>query len=81
MDAKRLESFPLFRDLSRKERDQIARWTDEGAEVTYCIVTDGAVIPPGTAWTRMIIRRLDGELAPGERAVGGLAVSPLIGIS
>ena len=29
MDAKRLESLPLFRDLSRKERDRIARWTDE----------------------------------------------------
>jgi CRP/FNR family cyclic AMP-dependent transcriptional regulator len=29
VDAKRLESLPLFCDLSRKERDQIARWTDE----------------------------------------------------
>jgi CRP/FNR family cyclic AMP-dependent transcriptional regulator len=29
VDAKRLESLPLFRDLSRKERDRIARWTDE----------------------------------------------------
>ncbi len=29
MDAKRLEPLPLFRDLSRKERAQIARWTDE----------------------------------------------------
>ena len=29
MDAKRLEPLPLFRDLSRKEREQIARWTDE----------------------------------------------------
>ena len=29
MDAKRLETLPLFRDLSRKERDQISRWTDE----------------------------------------------------
>ncbi len=29
MDAKRLESIPLFRDLSRKERDQVSRWTDE----------------------------------------------------
>jgi CRP/FNR family transcriptional regulator, cyclic AMP receptor protein len=29
VDAKRLEPLPLFRDLSRKERDQIARWTDE----------------------------------------------------
>jgi CRP/FNR family cyclic AMP-dependent transcriptional regulator len=29
LDVKRLEKLPLFRDLSRKERDQIARWTDE----------------------------------------------------
>ena len=29
MDAKRLESIPLFRDLSRKDRDQVSRWTDE----------------------------------------------------
>jgi CRP-like cAMP-binding protein len=29
VDAKRLESLPLFRDLSRKEREQVARWTDE----------------------------------------------------
>ncbi|MGZ6545209.1 MAG: cyclic nucleotide-binding domain-containing protein [Actinomycetota bacterium] len=29
MDVKRLETLPLFRDLSRKERDQISRWTDE----------------------------------------------------
>jgi len=29
VDAKRLESLPLFRDLSRKERERIARWTDE----------------------------------------------------
>ena len=29
MDAKRLESIPLFRQLSRKDRDQVSRWTDE----------------------------------------------------
>ncbi len=29
MDEKRLASIPLFRDLSRKERDQVSRWTDE----------------------------------------------------
>ena len=29
MDARRLESIPLFRQLSRKERDQVSRWTDE----------------------------------------------------
>jgi CRP-like cAMP-binding protein len=29
MDAKRLESVPLFGDLSKREREQIARWADE----------------------------------------------------
>jgi len=29
MDAKKLDSIPLFRDLSRKEREQIARRADE----------------------------------------------------
>lgn len=29
MDSRRLESIPLFRQLSRKERDQVSRWTDE----------------------------------------------------
>jgi mannose-1-phosphate guanylyltransferase len=48
-----------------------------GAAVDRCIVTDGARIPAGTSWTDQIIRRLDGELAPGERAIGDLAVSSL----
>ena len=29
MDAKRLEPIPLFADLSRKERDAVAKWADE----------------------------------------------------
>ena len=29
MDAARLQSIPLFADLSNKEREQIARWADE----------------------------------------------------
>jgi len=29
VDAKRLEAIPLFRDLSKKEREQVARWADE----------------------------------------------------
>jgi mannose-1-phosphate guanylyltransferase len=49
----------------------------DGARVERCIVTDGARIPAGTSWTSQIIRRLDGELAPGEAAIGELAVSPL----
>jgi NDP-sugar pyrophosphorylase family protein len=56
-------------------------WDDvtigEGAAVDRCVVTDGVRIPPGTLWKDQIIRRLDGDLTPGERAVGNLAVSPL----
>jgi CRP-like cAMP-binding protein len=29
VDAKRLEGLPLFRDLSRHDRERIARWADE----------------------------------------------------
>ena len=29
MDAKRLEPIPLFADLSRRERDAVAKWADE----------------------------------------------------
>jgi NDP-sugar pyrophosphorylase family protein len=49
----------------------------EGAVVERCIVTDGARIPARTTWKDQIIRRLDGELAPREQAIGRLAVSPL----
>lgn len=56
-------------------------WDDveigDGAVVEGCIVTDGARIPAGTSWKDEIIRRRDGELAPGEQAIGGLAVSRL----
>jgi NDP-sugar pyrophosphorylase family protein len=61
--------------------DRSILWDDvaigDGAVVERCIVTDGARIPPRTAWKDQIIRRLDGALAPGEQAVGGLAVSSL----
>jgi NDP-sugar pyrophosphorylase family protein len=56
-------------------------WDDvtigDGATVERCIVTDGVRVPPGTSWTHQILRRLDGELVPGEQAVGNLAVSSL----
>jgi CRP-like cAMP-binding protein len=29
VDAKRLEALPLFRDLSKADRERIARWADE----------------------------------------------------
>jgi ADP-glucose pyrophosphorylase len=56
-------------------------WDDvevgDGAVLDTCVVTDGVSIPSSTAWTHQIIRRLDGDLAPGETAVGNLAVSDL----
>jgi NDP-sugar pyrophosphorylase family protein len=56
-------------------------WDDveigEGATLDRCIVTDGVRVPPRTSWSRQILRRLHGELAPGETAVGALAVSDL----
>jgi NDP-sugar pyrophosphorylase family protein len=56
-------------------------WDDvelgESAAVERCIVTDGARIPARTSWKDQIIRRIDGELAPGEQAIGHLAVSSL----
>ena len=72
MDAKRLESLPLFRDLSRKERDQIARWTDE-VEVPagYMLVEQGRfpheffVIESGTVSVTKDGKHL-ADLGPGD---------------
>jgi CRP-like cAMP-binding protein len=42
MDAKRLENIPLFAGLSRKERDQVARWADEiEVEAGYHLLDQG----------------------------------------
>jgi NDP-sugar pyrophosphorylase family protein len=48
-----------------------------GSMLRECIVTDGARVPADTSWNGVIIRAADGELAPGERLVGALAVSSL----
>jgi CRP/FNR family cyclic AMP-dependent transcriptional regulator len=72
VDAKRLESLPLFRDLSRKERDQIARWTDE-VEVPagYMLVEQGRfpheffVIESGTVSVTKDDKHL-ADLGPGD---------------
>jgi NDP-sugar pyrophosphorylase family protein len=56
-------------------------WDDveigDGATIDRCILTDGVRVPPRTSWSGQILRRLDGELLPGEHAVGDLAVSSL----
>jgi NDP-sugar pyrophosphorylase family protein len=56
-------------------------WDDvevgEGTMLRHCIVTDGAQVPPDTSWVGVILRCADGELAPGEKRIGDLAVSSL----
>jgi NDP-sugar pyrophosphorylase family protein len=39
-----------------------------------CIVTDGVRVPDDASWTGVSLRTAAGELAPGERRVGELAV-------
>ena len=72
MDAKRLESMPLFRDLSRKEREQIARWTDEvDVPAGYLLVEQGRfpheffVIESGTVAVTKDGQHL-ADLGPGD---------------
>ncbi len=48
-----------------------------GSMLRSCIVADGARVPRDTSWTGVTLRPATGELAPGERHVGELAVAPL----
>jgi NDP-sugar pyrophosphorylase family protein len=48
-----------------------------GTMLRQCIVTDGALVPEDTSWVGVTLRRANGELAPGERRIGGLAVASL----
>jgi mannose-1-phosphate guanylyltransferase len=56
-------------------------WDDvqvgEGSLVKQCIVTDGAHVPGDTSWIGVTLRRADGDLAPGERRIGDLAVASI----
>jgi NDP-sugar pyrophosphorylase family protein len=61
--------------------EQSILWDDvaveDGAYLRDCIVTDNAVVPGDTSWHGVTIRRADGELAPGERRIGDLAIASL----
>jgi mannose-1-phosphate guanylyltransferase len=56
-------------------------WDDVevGARSTLreCIVTDGASVPSDTSWVGASLRAAVGELAPGERQIGALAVASI----
>lgn len=48
-----------------------------GARLERCVVTDGVAVPAGTTWRACSLRRANGELAPGERREGDLAVAAI----
>ena len=50
---------------------------EAGAMLKECIVTDGVCVPTDTSWHGVTLRVADGELAPGEKRIGDLAVAPL----
>ena len=50
---------------------------EEGAMLRDCIVADGVRVPEDTSWHGVTMRIASGELSPGERVIGGLAIAPL----
>jgi len=48
-----------------------------GSMLRECIVADAARVPGDTSWTGVTLRPATGELAPGERRIGELAVASL----
>jgi NDP-sugar pyrophosphorylase family protein len=64
---------------ARVERSVL--WDDvvveAGAMVNECVVTDGVVVPADTSWHGVTLRIPNGQLAPGEQIIEGLAVCPL----
>jgi len=67
-------------DSTARVEDSIL-WDDvevgAGSVLRGCIVADAARVPGGTSWTGVTLRQADGELAPGERRIGQLAVASL----
>ena len=50
---------------------------EDGVFLQECVVTDGARVPADTSWRGVTIRCAAGELAPGERRIGDLAIASL----
>jgi NDP-sugar pyrophosphorylase family protein len=48
-----------------------------GSMLRGCVVADGARVPGDTSWSGVTLRPASGELAPGERRIGQLAVASL----
>ena len=56
-------------------------WDDvevnEGTLLRQCVVTDGVRVPADTSWIGVTMRQPNGELAPGERVIEGIAIASL----
>jgi hypothetical protein len=50
---------------------------EAGAMLRECVVTDGVRVPSDTSWHGVTIRVANGDLAPGERRIDGLAIASL----
>jgi NDP-sugar pyrophosphorylase family protein len=61
--------------------DESILWDDvevgAGSLLKQCIVTDGARVPEDTSWVGVTLRRAEGDLAPGERRIGELAIASI----
>ena len=61
--------------------DDSILWDDvevgAGSVLRGCIVADGARVPGDTSWVGVTLRPAGGDLAPGERRIGELAVASL----
>jgi NDP-sugar pyrophosphorylase family protein len=67
-------------DPTARVEDSIL-WDDvevgAGSMLRGCVVADGARVPGDTSWNGVTLRPAVGELAPGERRIGELAVASL----
>lgn len=64
---------------ARVERSVL--WNDvvveAGAMLKECVVTDGVRVPADTAWHGVMLRVASGDLVPGEKRIGDLAVASI----
>ena len=50
---------------------------EAGVLLRQCVVTDGVRVPADTSWHGVTMRVAQGDLAPGERRINGLAIASL----
>jgi NDP-sugar pyrophosphorylase family protein len=78
-DAPTVGRRALIAPDARVERSIL--WDDvvieAGALLQECVVADGVRVPADTSWHGVTLRNAAGELAPGERRIGDLAISSL----